>query len=140
MKQKYDKLIERMENWKDILTEEDWVSKAGLVPLFLMGWEAPMPNVMLEFFNTFLVKGGNIYFGHKDKVYVINKQLIVDVFGVCVEGYVKKLKGRVIKSLVVQALQSCKLSLVNSFVDQWNAKSLGWPYFVKCFSIIFVIY
>jgi hypothetical protein len=42
-----------------------------------------MPNVMLEFLNTFLVKGAYIYFGHKDKVYVINKQLIVDVFGVC---------------------------------------------------------
>ncbi len=42
-----------------------------------------MPNVMLEFLNTFFIKGANIYFGHKDKVYVINKQLIVDVFGVC---------------------------------------------------------
>ncbi len=48
---------------------------------------------MLEFFNTFLIKGVNIYFGHKDKVYVISKQLIVDVFGVCTEGYVKEPKG-----------------------------------------------
>jgi hypothetical protein len=37
-----------------------------------------MPNVMLEFFNTLLIKGAYIYFGHKDKVYVICKQLIVD--------------------------------------------------------------
>ncbi len=44
-------------------------------------------------FNTFLIKGANIYFGHKDKVYVINKQLIVDVFGMCAEGYVEELKG-----------------------------------------------
>jgi hypothetical protein len=58
-----------------------------------MGWETLMPDVMLEFLNTFLIKGANIYFGRKDKVYVINKQLIVDVFGVCVEGYVKELKG-----------------------------------------------
>jgi hypothetical protein len=43
---------------------------------------------MLEFLNTFLTKGTYIYFGHKDKVYVISKQMIVDVFGVCVEGYV----------------------------------------------------
>ncbi len=42
-----------------------------------------MPNIMSEFFNTFLIKGINIYFGHKDKVHVINKQMIVDVFGVC---------------------------------------------------------
>ncbi len=52
-----------------------------------------MPDVMLEFLNTFLIKGVDNYFGHKDKVYVVNKQLIVDVFGVCVEGYVKKPKG-----------------------------------------------
>jgi hypothetical protein len=39
-----------MENWNDIIVEEDWASKVGLVPLFLMGWEAPMHDVMLEFF------------------------------------------------------------------------------------------
>jgi hypothetical protein len=32
-----------MENWKDIVEEEDWASKTGFVPLFLMGWEALMP-------------------------------------------------------------------------------------------------
>jgi hypothetical protein len=82
-----------MENWKDIIVEEDWAFKARLVPLFLMGWEAPMPNVMLEFLNIFLIKAANMYFGHKDKVYVINKKLIVDVFGVCVERYVEEWKG-----------------------------------------------
>jgi hypothetical protein len=58
-----------------------------------MDREASMFNVMLEFLNTFLIKGINIYFGHKDKVYVINKQLIVNVFGVCVERYKKGPKG-----------------------------------------------
>jgi hypothetical protein len=82
-----------MENWKDIVTKEEWASKAGLVLLFLMGWEVSIPDVMLEIFNTFLIKGTNIYFGHKDKVYVINKQLIVYVFRVCAEGYVEKPKG-----------------------------------------------
>ncbi len=75
MKCNYDKHIERMENWKDIITKKDRASKAKLVPLFLMGWEALMLDVMLEFFNTFLIKGADIYFGHKDMVYVINKQL-----------------------------------------------------------------
>jgi hypothetical protein len=93
MKHNYDKHIKWMENWKDIVSKKYWASQAGLVPLFLMGWEAPMPNVMLEFLNTILIKGANIYSGHKDKVYVIRKQLIVDVFGVCVEGYVEELKG-----------------------------------------------
>jgi hypothetical protein len=58
-----------------------------------MDWQASMLDVMLEFLNTFLIKGTNIYFGHKDKVYVISKQLIVDVFGVCAKGYVKDPKG-----------------------------------------------
>ncbi len=56
---------------------------------------------MLEFVNTFCIKSVDIYFGHKDKVYVINKQLIVNVFGVCVDGYVEEPKGQVNKSLVV---------------------------------------
>jgi hypothetical protein len=92
MKQNYEKYVEWMENWKDIVDEEDWASKVGLVPLFLMGWEALLLNVMLEFLNTFLFIGANIYFGHKVGVYIINKQLIVDVFGVCVEGYVEEPK------------------------------------------------
>ncbi len=104
MKQKYNKHVEQMENWKDIVEEEDQAYKARLVPLFLMDWQTLMLDVMLEFLNTFLIKGTYIYFGHKDKVYVISKQLIVDVFGVCVERYVEDLKRQVSKSLVVQAL------------------------------------
>ncbi len=65
-KQNYDKHIKRMENQKDIATKKDQASKVG----FLMGWEILMSNVMLEFLNTFLIKGVDIYFGHKDKVYV----------------------------------------------------------------------
>jgi hypothetical protein len=60
-----------------------------------------MPNVILEFLNTFLIKGTYLYFEQKDKVYVINKQLIVMVFGVCAKGYVKELKGQVKKSLAI---------------------------------------
>jgi hypothetical protein len=37
-----------MENWRDIVVEEDWASKVGLVPFFLMGWEVPILDVMLE--------------------------------------------------------------------------------------------
>jgi hypothetical protein len=95
---------------------------------------------MLEFLNTFLIKGTNIYFGHKDKVYVISKQLIIDVFGVCAKGYVEDLKGQVNRSLALQALQSYKLAPRNSFVDKWNAKSMGLPYFVRYLAIISIIY
>jgi hypothetical protein len=60
-----------MENRNDIAKEEDWAFKARLVILFLMEWHASMPNLMLEFLNTLLIKRVDIYFGHKDKVYVI---------------------------------------------------------------------
>ncbi len=73
MKQNYDNNGKQMENQKEIDEEEDWASKARLVTLFLMGWQAQMFYVMLEFMNTFVIKGVDIYFGHKDKVYVINK-------------------------------------------------------------------
>jgi len=79
-KHNYDKHVEWMENWKDIATKEDWDFKVTLVPLFLMGWEAPMLNVMLEFLNTFLIKGVDIYFRHKHKVYVIT---YCRFFGMC---------------------------------------------------------
>jgi hypothetical protein len=81
-----------------------FASKVRLVPLFMMDWQTSMPDVMLEFFNTLLIKGAYIYFGHKDKVYVINKQLDVDVFGVCANGYVKEPKGQANKSPIVYAL------------------------------------
>ncbi len=89
MKQNYDKHVERLENQKDISEEEEWAFKARLVTLFMMNWEALMPNIMLNFFNTFAIKSTNIYFGYQDKVYVISKQLIINVFGVYAKGYVE---------------------------------------------------
>ncbi len=47
VKQNYDKHVEQMENWNDIDEEEDQAFKIGLVPLFLMDWQAPMSNVIL---------------------------------------------------------------------------------------------
>jgi hypothetical protein len=96
-----------------------------------MEWEVLMLDVKLELLNTFLIKGVDIYFGHKDKVYVVSKQLIVDVFGVCAKGYVEDLKGQVRKSLANHASQSCRLAPRNSSINQLNAKNLGLPYFVK---------
>jgi hypothetical protein len=48
-----------------------------------------MLDVMLGFLNAFFIKGTNIYFGHKGKVYVINKQLIVDVLECAWKGIYK---------------------------------------------------
>jgi hypothetical protein len=44
------------------------------------------------------------------------------------------------KSLIVHALQSCRLALANSSIDQWNAKSLGLACFVRYPAIITFIY
>ncbi len=120
-----------MENWKDINEEEDQAYKARLVPLFLISQKAPMHDVMLEFMNTFVIKGTYISFGHKDNVYVISKQLIIDVFKVCTKAYVEYIKGQVSKSLELQALQIRKIAPTNYVVDQWNAKSLGLPYSIR---------
>jgi len=106
-----------MENWKDIVEEENWASKARLVPLFLMDWQASMFNIMLKFLNTFLIKGTNIYFGHKGKMYAISKQLIIEVFKICAKGSIEDPKGKVSKSLAAQPLQSCRLALTNSSID-----------------------
>jgi hypothetical protein len=93
-----------MENLKDINEEEEWASKVGLVILFLMNWEALMLNIMLKFLNTFVIKGTNIYFGYQDKVYVINKQVIVDVFGVYAKRYLENLKVQVSKVVALHIL------------------------------------
>jgi hypothetical protein len=60
-----------MENWKDISEKEEWDFKARLVTLFLKNWEAPMPNIMLEILNTFVIRGTYI----KRKTPIFNKFL-----------------------------------------------------------------
>jgi len=50
------------------------------------------------------------------------------------------LKGQVNKSLVVQALQNCKLALAIFFANQRNIKNLGMPYSIKYPAIISIIY
>jgi hypothetical protein len=105
-----------------------------------MDWEATMADVMLEFWNTFLIKGTNIYFEHKDKVYAISIQLVIDVFRVCIEGYVEKPKRNISMSLAVQAMQSCRLAPTNFSTDRWNTKSLGLPYSIKYLAITSIIY
>jgi hypothetical protein len=78
-----------------------------------MECHALMADVMLEFLNTFFIKGVDIYFGHKNKVYVISKQLI----GACVGGYVEEPKRQVSKSLVIQALYNCRLAFAILFAN-----------------------
>jgi hypothetical protein len=58
-----------------------------------MKWDASILYVMVEFMHTFVVKSTYMYFGYKDKMYVISKQLIIDVFGVYAKGYIEDPKG-----------------------------------------------
>jgi hypothetical protein len=73
MKQNYDNHIERLKKWKNINEEEEWLIKQCLSLCFFMKWEAMILDIMLEFLNTFVINGINIYFGYQNKVYVINK-------------------------------------------------------------------
>jgi hypothetical protein len=50
-------------------------------------------------------------------MYMINKHMIVDVFGVCAKRYVQGLKGQVSKIIKLQALQNCKIAPTNSARD-----------------------
>jgi hypothetical protein len=43
--------------------------------------------------NIFVIKGCEIYFGKRNIVYVISKQLMANVFGVYQNGYVEDPKG-----------------------------------------------
>jgi hypothetical protein len=75
-----------------------------------MKWEAPIPNIMLEFLSNFVIKSTSIYFDYKDKMYVISKQLLIDVFRVYAKGYVENPKGQINKTIALQALQVIELN------------------------------
>jgi len=127
-KKNYDKHVEQMENWKDIVEKRlGFKSKACYVVFNGLGSIDAQCHVGIS--EHILDQGHKYLLAHKDKVYAISKQFIKDVFGICVEGYVEESKRQVSKSLVIQTLQSCRLALANFSTDQWNTKNLGLPYF-----------
>jgi len=56
--------------------------------LLAIGWKELDHDALVEFLNTFVIKGFEIYSDKRNIVYVISKHLIVDAFGVCENGYV----------------------------------------------------
>jgi hypothetical protein len=50
-----------------------WASKVGLVTLLAIKWKEPNHDALVEFFNNFVIKGSEIYFGRRNIVYVISK-------------------------------------------------------------------
>jgi hypothetical protein len=63
--------------------KEAWVNKVGLVTLLDIEWKELDHGTIMEIFNTFVIKGYEIYFGKKNIMHVINKQILVDAFGIC---------------------------------------------------------
>jgi hypothetical protein len=63
--------------------KEAWINKVGLVTFLDIEWKEPDRGAIMEFFNTFVIKGYEIYFGKRNIMYVINKQILVDAFGIC---------------------------------------------------------
>ncbi len=53
--------------------EEAWANKVGLVTLLNIEWKEPNHDVFVEFLNTFVIKGFEIYFARRGIMYVINK-------------------------------------------------------------------
>jgi hypothetical protein len=71
--------VERLEVWKQMgKIEEAWASKVGLITLMAIDWMEPDHDALVEFLNIFVIKRCGIYFGKRNIVYVISKQLIAD--------------------------------------------------------------
>jgi hypothetical protein len=52
-------------------------------------WKELDHGSLVEFVNTFVVKGFNICFGKEHIVYVINKHMMTNAFKVCQIGYIE---------------------------------------------------
>ncbi len=68
-KQSYAKQVERMEMWKKMGEKENvWASKVALVTLRAIEWKEINHDALVEFLNTFVVKGFKIYFGRRNMI------------------------------------------------------------------------
>ncbi len=79
--------------------KEVWVNKVGLVTLLVIEWKEPDHEILVEFLNTFVIKGSKIYCRRRNMVYVISKQLIANALGVYYNGYIEDPKGPMTKML-----------------------------------------
>jgi len=73
--------------------KKTWANKVGLVTLLDIEWKELDLGALVEFLNTFVIKGSKIYFGRKGIMYVINKQIMVYAFRICQTGYIEHPKG-----------------------------------------------
>jgi len=73
--------------------KKTWANKVGLVTLLDIEWKELDLGALVEFLNTFVIKGSKIYFGRRGIMYVINKQIMVYAFRICQTGYIEHPKG-----------------------------------------------
>lgn len=66
--------------------------------------KSPDHGSLVEFLNSFVIKGSKIFFEKEGIMYVISKQTMVHAFGVCQIGYIEDPKGQVNKLVVGKLL------------------------------------
>jgi hypothetical protein len=72
--------------------KEAWGNNVGLVTLLYIEWKELDHGFLVEFVNTFVIKGFDIYFGRESIVYVISKHMMTNAFRVCHIGYIEDSK------------------------------------------------
>jgi hypothetical protein len=66
--------VERLKVWKKMgVKEEAQASNVGLVTLLAIKWKELDHDALVEFLNTFVIKGSEIYFGRRKIMYVISE-------------------------------------------------------------------
>jgi hypothetical protein len=61
--------MEITETWKKMGEGKGvWVSKVGSITLLAIEWNEPNHDILVEFLNTFVIKGSKIYCGRKNIV------------------------------------------------------------------------
>jgi hypothetical protein len=63
--------------------EKAWPNKVRLVTLLAIDYNELDHEALVEFLNTFVIKGFEIYFGRRNVAYVNHNQLMIDNYGVC---------------------------------------------------------
>ncbi len=66
--------MERLEVWKKMgVKRKAWASNIGLVTMLAIKWKELDHDALIEFLNTFVIKGSEIYFSKRNIMYVISE-------------------------------------------------------------------
>ncbi len=118
--------------------EQKWVSIVGLVGLFELQWRVPHHEWLVEFLNTYQIKGETIDARMRKKTTTIDKCLIVNVFKISNKGWKSQ---KQIDKQITKAMLQC-IALLGGYVNtkQWNVSMMKKPYDIHLPTFIQVIY